>query len=256
MKTRCFGSVINRFDTIDSTNQFAEKLLLSEKPCEGSVILAGFQETGHGTGSNVWHSEAGKNLLASIILYPDHVIPANQFVLNKVISLAVLYCVKSLIPSQEILIKWPNDIYANYRKIAGILTKNSIMGSKIGYSIVGVGLNVNEEKFPPELPNPVSIKQLSGQNHEIDEVLKILMNFLEIWYEKLEFDEVDFIHDEYLKNLLNLNRKAWYRKENQVFEGIIRGVSPFGKLRMEADNEVTEYDFKEISFLFKNFESQ
>lgn len=256
MKKRCFGNIINRFDTIDSTNLFAERLLLHEKPCEGSVILAGFQETGHGAGSNTWHSEANKNLLASIFLYPEHIQPANQFVLNKVISLAVLYCVKSLVPSGKVLIKWPNDIYVDYKKIAGILTKNSIMGNKIGHSIVGIGLNVNEDKFPPELPNPVSIMQLSQQKHEIDEVLKILMNFLEILYQKLEYDKFDFIHDEYLKNLLNLNRKAWYRKGSQVFEGIIRGVSPFGKLRMETDGEVMEYDFKEISFLFKNFESQ
>lgn len=256
MKTRCFGRIISRFETISSTNQFAEELLLHEKPCEGSVVLAGFQENGRGAGNNSWHSEAGKNLLASIILYPENLSPSRQFELNKVISLAVLYCVKSLIPSQKVVIKWPNDIYVDYKKIAGILTKNTIAGNVIGHTIVGVGLNVNEDTFPAELPNPVSLKQLSGQLYEIDEVLRALMNFLEILYEKIKYNEFDFIHHEYLENLLNLNRKAWYRKENQLFEGIIRGVSPFGKLMMETDNVLSEYDFKEISFLFKNFESQ
>jgi len=256
MKTICFGTIIRQFDAINSTNEFAEKLLLNEKPCEGSVILAGYQKEGHGTGGNTWYSEAGKNLLASIILYPEFLPPASQFELNKVISLAVLYCVKGFLPNARVTIKWPNDIYVGYRKIAGILIKNSITGTKTENTIVGIGLNVNQNSFPSSLNNPISLSQVSGQTFDVLLVLQQLMEFLEILYQKLKLGEFGFISDQYLQNLLNMNRKSWYHKDNLAFEGIIKGVSQFGRLIMEVDNELVEYDFKEITFLFKNFQSQ
>jgi len=256
MKTRCFGTIINKLETTDSTSLFAEKLLQTEKPCEGSVILAGFQQDGRGAGNNTWQSEAGKNLLASIILYPEFLPPGDQFELNKVISLAVLFCVQGFLPKANVQIKWPNDIYVDYRKIAGILTKNSITGNKIGHTIVGVGINVNQEAFPDDLPNPVSIRQLSGLTVDIQSVLVQLMDFLNILYHKLEVGELGFIDNQYLKNLLNMNRKTWYQKGNQVFEGKITGVSRFGRLQMEINDEMHEYDFKEITLLFKNISSQ
>jgi BirA family biotin operon repressor/biotin-[acetyl-CoA-carboxylase] ligase len=173
-----------------------------------------------------------------------------------VISLAVLYCVQGFLPKSNVLIKWPNDIYVDYRKIAGILTKNSITGNKIGHTIVGIGINVNQMTFPADLPNPVSIKQLSELTVDIQSVLDRLMEFLGILYHKLEAGELGFINNQYLKNLLNMNQKAWYQQGNQVFEGTITGVSRYGRLQMEVDNEIREYDFKEITFLFKNISSQ
>lgn len=255
MKDRCFGSIINHFETIDSTSLFAEKLLLTEKPCEGSVILAGFQQDGRGAGGNSWHSEAGKNLLFSTILYPDFLPPAEQFQLNKVVSLAVLLCVKGFLPKANVMTKWPNDIYVDYRKIAGILIKNAIIGNKIGYSIVGVGLNINQETFPADLPNPVSLRQVTGQIVDIQEVLNQFMELLSVLYHKLEVGDMGFINDQYLKNLLNMNQKSWYQQGDQIFEGKITGVSRFGKLQMEVEDEIREYDFKEITFLFKNIQS-
>lgn len=255
MRNRCFGSIINQFETIDSTSLFAEKLLLTETPCEGSVILAGFQMDGRGAGSNTWQSEAGKNLLASTILYPDFLPPDEQFQLNKVVSLAVLFCVKGFLPKANVMIKWPNDIYVDYRKIAGILIRNAITGNKICHSVVGIGLNINQDTFPADLPNPISIKQVSGRFIEIQVVLIQFMELLSVLYHKMEIGVMDFINDQYLKNLLNMNQKAWYQQGDQIFEGRITGVTRFGKLQMEVEDEIKEYDLKEITFLFKNIQS-
>jgi len=238
------------FEELSSTNIMAGMLLTDGRPLEGSVILTRFQSQGQGLSTNVWESKPGKNLLMSMILYPIFVKPASQFLLHKISSLAVMETVKHFIQSENIFIKWPNDIYAGKRKIAGILTKNIISGNSIKSSVIGIGLNVNQESFSDKLPNPVSLKMITGKTFNIKQVLNKLCKQLEHYYNLLHENEALLIDDLYLKSLLNFKTTARYKTEGGIFSGEICGVTDFGRLQIRHGNKIREFDIKEIEHLF------
>ncbi len=159
------GSNIYFYDHLTSTNSEAVRLLKESGLPEGAVISAGFQSAGRGQKENKWESEEGKNLLISVILFPINIEPDLQFIISMTISLGICDFLKRHIPASSI--KWPNDIYVNNDKIAGVLIENSIMGSSIEYSIAGIGLNINQEKFTGDAPNPVSLKNITGIDYDI-----------------------------------------------------------------------------------------
>ncbi len=246
-----FLKSIKHFSQLESTNTEAEHWISKSRPAEGSAVLADFQSCGQGLGQNTWESEQGLNLLVSFVLYPA-ILPADQqFTLNKVASLAVRACAQHFLPSgYEALIKWPNDIYAGYKKIAGILSRNTIAGQNIESTIIGVGLNVNQSRFSRALPNPVSLKMLSGNTFSIDEVLRQLAFYLQKFYTMLNDDNIEEIDKQYLSALLNYQREASYSASGLRFTGTILGVSKYGRLIMEIENEIKDFDLKEIRFIF------
>ncbi len=160
------GSKLFLFESLPSTNSYAAFLLKNEVIPEGAIVSAEYQTTGRGQGSNIWESENGKNLLISIILYPSIIYPASQFLISMALSLGICDFLKRFIP--DCSIKWPNDIYVNDDKIAGILIENSIMGDKIESTIAGIGLNINQEKFLSDAPNPVSLSLITGKKYDLN----------------------------------------------------------------------------------------
>lgn len=241
---------IIEFEELTSTNSVAEKLLDEGKPLEGSVITAKFQSGGKGLGTNVWESRAGENLLMSLIVYPDFVRPGQQFLLHKITSLAVMDTAKYFTHSEEITIKWPNDIYAGRKKIAGILTKNIISGEAIKSSVIGIGLNVNQYLFSERLPNPVSMKMISGETFDIRKVLMRLCKHFIHYYELLQQNNLDEIDELYLHALLNHHAEAKYRAGEEMFTGIIEGVTEFGRLLVRHEDQLREFNIKEIEYLW------
>ncbi len=181
--TMIIGSNIIFHNELISTNTCAALLLKQQKPPEGTVIHANFQTAGKGQKGNIWVSEAGKNLLFSIILFPDMIKPEEQFGISMAISLGICDFLNKLIPVCSI--KWPNDIYAGDDKIAGILIENSIRGGNIESSIAGIGLNINQVIFPSYLPNPVSLKLITGKEHDPDYCLNELLSSLDKRYKML-----------------------------------------------------------------------
>ncbi|TAL80863.1 MAG: biotin--[acetyl-CoA-carboxylase] ligase, partial [Bacteroidetes bacterium] len=133
------GSKLYFFESLPSTNIHAALILKNEKVPEGSIVYTNYQSAGRGQIGNKWESENGKNLLISIILFPSMIIPVNQFFISMTLSLGICDFLKRHIPSCSI--KWPNDIYVNNDKIAGILIENSIIDNKIENTIAGIGLN-------------------------------------------------------------------------------------------------------------------
>src|ERR1700752_298971 len=129
-----------------STNLSAYEMLSMNRLPEGSAVLAKFQTKGKGQFGTQWESEKEKNILASFVFYPGFLEPKELFMLNQAIALGVYDCVKQVV-KKKVSVKWPNDIYVGDKKIAGILIENSITFSDVNYSIAGVGLNVNQEKF-------------------------------------------------------------------------------------------------------------
>lgn len=241
------GQNIIILDEVESTNNYAMQLV-SDGAVNGTVVLAHFQTGGKGQAGNYWESGAGKNLLASVILYPSFLMAARQFFISKIVSLSLLNLLKP--EAADVLIKWPNDIYIGTRKVAGILIENAIKGARLDYSIIGVGLNLNQEKFGHNAPNPVSLKQLNGKNYDVQETLKMFLGYFRKWYYLLETGQFQKIDQEYLGHLLGFNQWRRFRKDNRVFEARISGIGGFGQLRLEdRQGNISEYMFKEVEFV-------
>ena len=165
---------ITRFKTLESTNQYLQNLLNEGVDIADNIVVTDFQTSGKGQGKNVWESEDGKNLLFSIALDMSFLKAENQFILTQIVSVTMINVLKNYLPEESLFIKWPNDIYFNDKKIAGILIKNEIKGIMMGTSIIGIGLNVNQTSFDDNLPNPISMKMITGKDFDLDELLSAI----------------------------------------------------------------------------------
>jgi BirA family transcriptional regulator, biotin operon repressor / biotin---[acetyl-CoA-carboxylase] ligase len=246
----CFKN-IKRFRSLDSTFSYAQKWLRDSRPQEGSVILADFQTSGKGTGANKWESESGQNILLSMILYPHFLNVKNQFYLNKIFSLVILKTISHFTDSNNIAVKWPNDVMIDKKKIAGLLFQNNIVADRITSTVLGVGINVNQEIFPEHIPYPCSLKSVTGKNFDRDIVLDYFFQITEYYYQLLYGGAYDKINQEYLSNLLNFGVLATYFAEEKEFSGIITGISEFGHLEIMVNGKTKLFDMKEISFHLK-----
>lgn len=233
---------------VESTNNYANQLVLSKAAVEGTVVLAQHQKKGRGQQGNSWESKAGKNLLASIIMFPNFLPAAKQFYLSKIVSLALVGFLQT--EANKVSIKWPNDIYVDNKKVAGILIENAIKGQNISSSIIGVGLNLNQEKFDSNTPNPISLKQITRKNYEIETVAEVLLTEIKEWYRKLEHGYFQEIDSAYIKLLFKANEWALYSKKGKQFEAKINGIGEFGQLILiDRNGGLSEHMFKEVEFV-------
>ncbi len=233
---------------VESTNNYANQLVLSKAAEEGTVVLAQHQKKGRGQQGNSWESEAGKNLLASIILFPDFLPAARQFYLSKIASLALVDFLNT--ETSDISVKWPNDIYIKNKKVAGILIENAILGQNLSSSILGIGLNLNQEKFISDAPNPVSLKQITGKVYDIEFVAIKIYECLNTWYSKLKQGSFKEIDSAYLNWLFRINEWSIFAKQGKQFGAKITGIGEYGQLILiEKDGNISEYMFKEVEFV-------
>jgi BirA family biotin operon repressor/biotin-[acetyl-CoA-carboxylase] ligase len=218
---------------------------------EGTVIMAESQYAGRGQQQNKWNSEPGKNLTFSLLLYPTFLPVTNQFDLTRIISLGVHDALEPILGGR-LKIKWPNDIYYGDKKLGGMLIENSLQGSQIKQSIIGIGLNVNQAQFPDWVPNPASVKQILQQDYDLKTLLSDICRNIEAWYLNLRAGKIKFIRESYLKQLYWLNEQHSFRSNFEIFEGRITGVRDAGLLLVENNKGIeTEFNFKEIEFLNK-----
>ena len=241
---------IHFFNEIDSTNKIATQYIENKKAQEGDLFWTNYQSNGKGQKGNIWESELGKNLIFSFILKPITLEPGSQFMLNKVISLGLHDFFNSFELKKDFFIKWPNDIYYCNYKIAGILIENHIIGNKIEFSIIGIGINVNQVYFSEKIKNPISLKQIYSKEFELEELFKNVLKFLEIRITNLYNNDIDNINTDYLNNLLNYNTFSKYIYRNQILNAKIIGINKYGNLKL-IDNEGIIYfsDLKELVFL-------
>jgi len=236
-----------KLDSVNSTNEYTSNILKQKKLPEGSIIFSSNQTQGKGLASNTWESENGKNILLSLVLYPDFLEVKDQFLLSKAVSLGIYsYCYTK---TDDIKIKWPNDIYYQNKKLAGILIENSIKGSNIERSIIGVGLNLNQEVFLSDAPNPISLKQIANFTFNIEQEILILRDHIKDYYQKLKEDRSS-LNKLYLKRMFRYNEFNSYKVSDKTAELKITGVNEFGHLQtISLDGEISEFDLKEIEFL-------
>jgi len=242
VKQSLFGKEIIHLSNIDSTNNFAAKLL-SENLCQnGAVILADQQTQGKGQRGNVWLSESGKNLLCSFVFKPDNLSVGKQTSLTWATSLSLLETLRKF--NIEAQIKWPNDIYVSGKKIAGILIENQLQGSSIHCSIIGIGLNVKQENF--EGLNATSLFNEIKESHPPRSVLNLLMKVMSEKFELINFNKLDQLKNSYEANLYLKNQPTTFEDKAGIFTGKIIGTTNEGKLLIDKETGVTEYGLKEI----------
>ncbi len=232
-------------DVVTSTNSLARESLNASKAVEGSVIFASEQTQGRGQLNSVWESNYGKNVLCSIILTPVFLTPIQQTYLSMAVCLAMLDTITMFIPGASV--KWPNDIYINKKKVAGLLLENAIQGNHIKHSIVGVGINVNQIDFNVKFATSLCIE--TKQVMVVDDVLQLLLKHINQRYGMLKLNQWDMINKEYHKHLLGLNEECKFITETEEFVGVIMGVDVHGQLMVKKGDSIKNYRVKEISML-------
>ncbi len=243
-----FCNNIIKLDSVDSTNNYATKLISKGFASEGTVIFAEEQYSGRGQKGNYWESESKKNLQFSIILYPEFLNIHDQFLLSKIISLSISEVISLFVG--DVSIKWPNDIYVGSKKISGILIENSISGISLNHSIIGVGINVNQKTFLIGAPNPVSLASILNMEINCDELLALILKNTDKWYSLLKEGNYNLINNEYKSKMYKIGEINEFTDKRGSYKGQIKGVDEIGQLIIESvEGQVYFYGFKEVEFM-------
>lgn len=239
------GRKIIRLESVDSTNNYTAIVVKEGKAEHGTVILAVEQYAGRGQRNAEWLANAGENLTFSIFWNEVNLSVEKQFCITRFISLALLELLRKF--EIDAKIKWPNDIYVGDKKIAGVLIENQLQGSNIRSSIIGIGLNVNQNNF--DGLNGTSMALEKGKKFVLDDVL---FSFCGVLNELSEGGTSMPLSTEanYHKNIYLLDCQAEFMQEDgSILSGMIKGVCENGKLRIESNGIENEYDLKEIKFI-------
>ncbi len=241
---------ILHFDEINSTNVFLYDKISENNDISDMVVVAAHQTAGRGMDKNRWESEAGKNLLFSIALNVNFLEAENQFKISQAVSVAIVETLQKIVISDKFFIKWPNDIYFGDKKLAGMLIQNTVEGRMMGVSIIGIGLNVNQIEFSKDIPNPISLKMISGRDFDLDNLLNLLVSSIKTKVESLRDKEnQNEINEKYVSRSYRFGIWSDYFYQNQVKSMIIRGFDKYGRLLLH-DKEGAEIvcDVKELQF--------
>jgi BirA family biotin operon repressor/biotin-[acetyl-CoA-carboxylase] ligase len=237
------------FDVLDSTNKYFEEMDTSSV-AEGSVVCAKSQRCGVGQQGNMWESEEGKNLNFSILLKPTFLPISDRYMLTKVVSLAMIDFLNKEIPGEPISIKWPNDIYVGQKKICGILISNKFRANCFNTAIVGIGFNLNQTMFGKDIPNPISLKMITGKDYDPSVMLSEILSSISVRYRELQYGKTEDLDGKYLENLLYLNKERQYFYKDTLVIGTITGVGQEGFLHLEtSDNKTIVCNLKELRFI-------
>ena len=234
--------------------------LYSEQLPHLYTIRTDFQTAGRGQAGNTWESQEGKNLLFSALLRYDNIRATEQWRLSMLVPLALWDVLAKYLPADRLTIKWPNDIYYDNQKLVGILIENALAGQYIGHSIAGIGLNINQVQWISNAPNPISMKQITGQEYEPEALMNEWIAAMQQW----EDCSTEQLYQAYYQHLYR--REGWHKYvEREVSltptaiapEGIegefiatIAGITPQGELILRKENnEEKTYHFKQIRFV-------
>ena len=241
---------IIKLDAIDSSNNYL-KLLVSETIVnDETVVVVNDQQKGRGQMGNGWVSKRDQSLTFSVYKRFEGLLAENQFIISMAVSLAIAECFEALgVP--KVSIKWPNDIMSANKKLAGILIENVVEGYQIKYSIIGIGINVNEDAFP-NLPRASSLKLSTGLQFNLDEVLQLVIEKILLglkltqsrsFSEMRSLYEIQLFHKDIVSVFENLN--------GHLFNGIVRGISDIGELIIETENDPgAKVQLKELKMIF------
>lgn len=247
-KKSLIGDVIIELTEIDSTNNYAMRLLNEGMADDGVVIRADVQHAGRGQHGNVWQAEESKNLLMSAILSAEGLSLSNQFILNAATCVALADMLMGQYNLPHIQIKWPNDVYAGTRKMAGILIENQIRGHHWTHAIIGIGLNINQTRFK-ELTRATSMALESGRGFKVNQVLKSLLKNLNLYFAMQRKQPAEVLRL-YNQMLMGQGSRITFTHKHELKEGQLLGVDSQGVLQVEVEGKLRKFQHKEIELAF------
>lgn len=234
----------------NSTNEEAMQHCLHQMP-NAPLIIRGIEQThGRGQGGTTWSAEPSANLTFSLILPMTFLPLHHQFALSQAVALACREYIQENLSDIKCFIKWPNDILVNDSKIGGILIENLILGSEWTYAIVGIGLNINQTEFSPDLNMATSLQSICGQTFQLENEMQSVAESLELGFQQLQSLDYDQLHKEYLQHLYCLNLPCRWSCNDQQFQATIRGVNAQGQLILEMEDQSTKtFEVKQVSLI-------
>jgi BirA family biotin operon repressor/biotin-[acetyl-CoA-carboxylase] ligase len=239
---------IIKLNATASTNAYLKDLWQEGNPEDETIVWANHQFGGRGQQGTEWHSEEGKNLTFSVLKYFKGLEAQDQFALNMAVSLAIREALNELeIP--KISIKWPNDILSGSYKICGILIENMVKAKEIRASVIGIGLNVNQEDFGA-LEKAASLKLITGSSYDLDRLLSLIMKYLHINLSNFNSNNFAELKARYEKLMYRKDMASTFViADGTKFIGVINGITGGGQLRLETEQGIQDFDLKEISLL-------
>ena len=238
-----------KLDATASSNDWLKDRFLSGDCSDGDVVWVKNQTQGRGQRNKIWHSEPLKNLTFSLFKVFPKLTVKNAFAINCAVTLGV---VKALgeISNIDLKLKWPNDILSGNNKIGGILIENIIKGDRFSGSIIGIGININQERFEG-LPQASSIYLKTGYKAEIDDVLKRILNHLEVYFNRLSSNDTSGLKKQYEALLFQKGKPLTFKDRNEKFRGVIKGVTESGLLKVQKKSgEIFNYHNGAIKIIF------
>lgn len=236
------------FKTLDSTNAYLQRKQ-SETDIRNWVVSADEQTAGKGMGNNGWESEVGKNLTFSLAIDMGFLPAERQFLLSEAVPLGIIEVLDGILPAEKLSIKWPNDIFYENRKLAGILINSTIKANMMDVSIIGIGLNVNQMQFQDWPTHPISMKMITGEDYDLQPLLEQIAEHIIIKVEQLKSNPT-YIEHNYLKRLFRYRSWADYEIEGKTLRLFMTGIDAFGRLQLvDKQQELHQYEIKQIKFL-------
>ena len=228
-----------------STNSEAQALILQNRASEGCTVITDFQTAGRGQRGNQWQGAPAENLMLSVVWQPTFLAATEQFRLSQAVALGVHDWAGTLLgPDPKLKLKWPNDLYYADQKLGGILIENSLSGSKIQYSIIGIGLNINQQALA--LPTATSFALLTGRAYDRAALAARLLECLERRYLQLRAGQVGTLRRDYLQALYRYQETHPFVIDGQTVSGQIVGVEEDGRLAVAIGDELRRFGLQEI----------
>jgi len=240
-----------RVDEVDSTNSWVKRELAKKDIQNGSVFQTTFQRNGRGQQNKRWQSEKKSNALFSVVYDVSRLDLRHLPSLNFAVSLACYDALQEYIPQKSLKIKWPNDIYFGDHKLAGILIENMI-GRNHRYSIIGIGVNVNQDKFPNYLQHATSLKRITGLIIKVESVIEALVRLLNKRVNDLiEKNNVQPLREQYVSNLYQLHKNLRFEHESETHLATLVGVDPIGRIVFASDGKTSAFAHGEINITWR-----
>ncbi|RYU77946.1 biotin--[acetyl-CoA-carboxylase] ligase [Hymenobacter persicinus] len=231
-----------------STNAEAQALIVKNSATDGCTVITDKQTAGRGQRGNRWEATPGENLTLSVIWKPSFLAATEQFQLSQAVALGVLDWARSLLgPDAALRLKWPNDIFYGSQKLGGILIENTLSGAKIQYSVIGIGLNVNQREFG--MPTATSLAWITGRAYPLRPQAVRLLECLERRYLQLRAGRLSQLRYDYLQSLYRYQQRHEYEVDGERVTGQIVGVDETGRLAVEINGQLRTFGLQEIRYI-------
>lgn len=230
----------------DSTNSELERIIASGEKIDRMAVRSDFQHNGKGMMGKVWESNKEENILISTLYLPKNIRVSGQFIISKALALGTFNFIKSILPNDEVKIKWPNDILVNGKKISGSLIQCSVKGDLVLYAIQGVGINVNQTSFNTDFA-ATSLFQVNGIRQNLKTLTTQLLKEINTYLDLIESNKEDEINRLYHNELHGFNEFKSYSVSGTTFEGKILEIAEDGRMHLEKkDGSRNYFEIKEI----------